>query len=610
MKAGKLIFVAMLILTAAASAFAQSSNVSTQQLTLTPQAPISVTGITASPSVQGSTVYFYWIVAHVGSEVSAPQGPALIANGPATLSTTVFNSIQWKQTFGATSYDVLRTSTSAIPSGACNCAAIVGSAQLSATDQSNSLVTYTVSTSLDQIPAILTNISLIPLPITLSTAGVFTDAQQNHYFAVSLTGGSSTCPNTGSFNNTETMTLCLNTPTSGVTDALNAALSTWVTLNDPTEDSPNPEGPQVAGVGFRSVVTAAVNHTWAFGSNPQANDVSGNVGDILTGEEVDTNVNATGTVATGILSAALGTATPTSQFDAFATFSDGASFFNRGYVCDTGTLHVGYEVSGAASCFDLLPAVSGSGASASGSLVFQARTSSATIVPATLTEFLDSNSHPFLSYNGSAFTYQEWSAYLAIPNTFANFPACSSIYDGMTVTITDSTVNTVGTAITVGGGSNKVLAFCNGTNYTVTGGAVTATPSIQSTSRTTLASNISPTGSTATTVVSKQITMPSSGCPCRVIAEYTVYLATNNWTGATWVTDGTNIFASGQTTGVGTNTTSISASEVSQTTYANSATPTFTLTFEDNGSGGTINAAPIIGSGTNTFLTLTVLTSN
>lgn len=156
-----------------------------------------------------------------------------------------------------------------------------------------------------------------------------------------------------------------------------------------------------------------------------------------------------------------------------------------------------------------------------------------------------------------------------------------------------------------------VAAAGTGEGAIADGGPVpTQAPAIQSTARTTLATNISPTGSTPTTVVSHTVTMPASGCPCRVIAQYTVYLATNNWTGTTWVTDGTNIFASGQTTGVGTNTTAISASEVSQTTYANSATPTFTLTFEDNGSGGTINAAAAQGSATNTFLTLTVLTSN
>lgn len=143
------------------------------------------------------------------------------------------------------------------------------------------------------------------------------------------------------------------------------------------------------------------------------------------------------------------------------------------------------------------------------------------------------------------------------------------------------------------------------------GGAVpSSNVAIQSTARTTLASDISLSANTATTVVTDTVTMPSSGCPCRVLAQYTIYLATNNWTGTSWLTDGTNIFASGQTTGVGTNVTAISASEVSQTTYANSATPTFTLTFQDNGSGGDVKAAAAQGSATNTYLTLTVLTSN
>lgn len=44
---------------------------------------------------------------------------------------------------------------------------------------------------------------------------------------------------------------------------------------------------------------------------------------------------------------------------------------------------------------------------------------------------------------------------------------CDATIDGATAYITDSTVNTWGAVINVGGGANKVLAFCNSTSWTV-----------------------------------------------------------------------------------------------------------------------------------------------
>lgn len=51
--------------------------------------------------------------------------------------------------------------------------------------------------------------------------------------------------------------------------------------------------------------------------------------------------------------------------------------------------------------------------------------------------------------------------------TFATWAGCSSFTKGTIVAISDSTVNTWGTAITTGGGSDVVAGFCDGTNYTV-----------------------------------------------------------------------------------------------------------------------------------------------
>ena len=52
------------------------------------------------------------------------------------------------------------------------------------------------------------------------------------------------------------------------------------------------------------------------------------------------------------------------------------------------------------------------------------------------------------------------------PAAFSTLTACNSTLEGTRAAVTDSTVSTWGTSIT-GGGANHVLAYCNGTNWTV-----------------------------------------------------------------------------------------------------------------------------------------------
>ena len=54
------------------------------------------------------------------------------------------------------------------------------------------------------------------------------------------------------------------------------------------------------------------------------------------------------------------------------------------------------------------------------------------------------------------------------PVAFASLPVCSGTNEGVMRSITDSTTNTWGATIT-GGGADVVLAFCDGTNWTVAG---------------------------------------------------------------------------------------------------------------------------------------------
>jgi hypothetical protein len=85
-----------------------------------------------------------------------------------------------------------------------------------------------------------------------------------------------------------------------------------------------------------------------------------------------------------------------------------------------------------------------------------------------------------------------------------------------------------------------------------------------------------------TTVISKAITFPSSGCPCRVYASYSLYMTTGaSGTDGALVSDGTDNWAVGNnnTTGsVGAGATyGLAGSGYSPSTYANGASKTFTV---------------------------------
>lgn len=142
------------------------------------------------------------------------------------------------------------------------------------------------------------------------------------------------------------------------------------------------------------------------------------------------------------------------------------------------------------------------------------------------------------------------------------------------------------------------------------GGTIpTGTIAIQSNCYSTLSADISLTVSTITNVVTCNVTMPSTGCPCRASIHYNLMWSSNNQTWDTGVFDGTNYYATAQATGAGTNVGGMRGSEITHVTYANSAAVTFSLQVEINGVGGTVKAAPAM-FGQNTYLNVAVLTSN
>lgn len=130
-----------------------------------------------------------------------------------------------------------------------------------------------------------------------------------------------------------------------------------------------------------------------------------------------------------------------------------------------------------------------------------------------------------------------------------------------------------------------------------------------------LANPVTVSANAATTYLSQAVTMPSTGCPCRVFAGFGVYFTAGN-SGITvaWVNDGSVIFDSAQLDGTGSlSNGGVNSSGFSTATYANSATVTFTAVIETSTSGGiTVNVANNSGSSgaQPTWLNLAVFTSN
>lgn len=60
------------------------------------------------------------------------------------------------------------------------------------------------------------------------------------------------------------------------------------------------------------------------------------------------------------------------------------------------------------------------------------------------------------------------SQFNVVPSIFASTPACSTVGEGTTAEVNDSSTSLIGATIT-GGGANKVYARCDGTNWTVLG---------------------------------------------------------------------------------------------------------------------------------------------
>jgi hypothetical protein len=121
---------------------------------------------------------------------------------------------------------------------------------------------------------------------------------------------------------------------------------------------------------------------------------------------------------------------------------------------------------------------------------------------------------------------------------------------------------------------------------------------IQQQSITLLGGSVAIAGSPSNSaVLTKVVTMPASGCPCRVFMSYGLYWSTTNaGQFVAWVSDGSNNTATSETatTGSASNFGS-NGGAFSAVTYGNGAVVTFTLTATQD-AGGSVNA--LVNNGT------------
>ncbi len=85
-----------------------------------------------------------------------------------------------------------------------------------------------------------------------------------------------------------------------------------------------------------------------------------------------------------------------------------------------------------------------------------------TIINPVITGFVNATHNHSNAANGGAIANTAFSG----PVTVSSLPACSSSIEGSRGAVSDSTTNTWGATVT-GGGSDHVLAYCDGTNWTV-----------------------------------------------------------------------------------------------------------------------------------------------
>lgn len=139
---------------------------------------------------------------------------------------------------------------------------------------------------------------------------------------------------------------------------------------------------------------------------------------------------------------------------------------------------------------------------------------------------------------------------------------------------------------------------------------------IQSVSTFTISSAVNLPSATNTTVLTGAVTMPNTGCPCRVLVQSGVFL--NSTTSAQWgwwASDGTNTFGWGASITTDAHTPPVKIADTSPTFYSNGQAVTFSIIINPGTySSGTVQAlatlSPPLPAAAHSYMTLTVMPSN
>lgn len=158
-------------------------------------------------------------------------------------------------------------------------------------------------------------------------------------------------------------------------------------------------------------------------------------------------------------------------------------------------------------------------------------------------------------------------------------------------------------------GTNQPLCTDSNGNTTTTPCAVVSSVTNQA------FIDVAVSSTTPTTVVSKTVTMPATGCPCRVFISYSTWVTTgSSGVGYSfWVSDGTNVmapFTTGQSNATSGAAAGVSYAGFSSVTYANGANVTFTLTTEGDHSYTVKEFSPISGTTPPSAMQLSIFQGN
>lgn len=123
----------------------QMTDAFPDQLILASAPPGPPSAINASLSgAPGVAAYYYWVLARYPIGATSFQGPAPILNAPNTLSVSNKVIVTWNPAPGATSYDLLRTTTPQRPTNGATIALATSTTALTFTDDGGTpLVAYT-----------------------------------------------------------------------------------------------------------------------------------------------------------------------------------------------------------------------------------------------------------------------------------------------------------------------------------------------------------------------------------------------------------------------------------------------------------------------------------